>query len=108
MPDLDPITGRYVHLEVAGVRNRVYFEEAGEGLPLVCLHTAGSDSRQYRHLLCDPEITDRWRVVAFDMPRHGRSLPSEGWWEKGYLLTTDNAPESTVYTSRRERRGEER
>lgn len=88
MPEMDPITGRYVYVEIEGVRNRIYFEEAGEGRPLVCLHTAGADSRQYRHLLCDPEIVGRWRVIAFDLPCHGRSLPPEGWWEREYLLTT--------------------
>ncbi|MDQ3636737.1 MAG: alpha/beta hydrolase [Actinomycetota bacterium] len=89
VPELDPITGRYVYVEVAGVRNRIYFEESGQGRPLVCLHTAGADSRQYRHLLCDAGVTSRWRVVAFDLPYHGRSLPPEGWWEEEYLLTRD-------------------
>ena len=89
MPEFDPITGRYVYVEVAGVRNRIYFEEAGEGRPLVCLHTAGADSRQYRHLLCDAEVASRWRVLAFDLPYHGRSVPPEGWWEKEYLLMRD-------------------
>jgi pimeloyl-ACP methyl ester carboxylesterase len=88
VPEFDPITGRYVYLDTAGGRARVFFEEAGSGPPLVCLHTAGSDSRQYRHLMCDPEVTSRWRVLAFDLPYHGRSLPPEGWWEKKYLLTT--------------------
>ncbi len=96
MPEFDPITGRYVYVEVSGVRNRVYFEEAGEGRPLVCLHTAGADSRQYRHLLCDAEVTGKWRVIAFDLPYHGRSLPSEGWWEEEYLLTTDVYAESIM------------
>ena len=89
MPEFDPITGRYTYLDVAGARNRVYFEEAGEGRPLLCLHTAGADSRQWRHLLCDAEVTGRWRVLAFDMPYHGRSTPPVGWWEKEYLLTTE-------------------
>jgi pimeloyl-ACP methyl ester carboxylesterase len=89
MPEFDPITGRYVYLDVAGARNCVYFEEAGEGRPLLCLHTAGADSRQWRHLLCDAEVTGRWRVLAFDMPYHGRSTPPVGWWEKEYLLTTE-------------------
>jgi pimeloyl-ACP methyl ester carboxylesterase len=89
MPEFDPITGRYVYLDFAGDRNRVYFEEAGEGRPLLCLHTAGADSRQWRHLLCDVEVTGRWRVLAFDMPYHGRSTPPVGWWEKEYLLTTE-------------------
>ena len=41
------IVGRYVYLDVEGIEYRVYFEEAGEGIPLVCQHTAGSDGRQY-------------------------------------------------------------
>ena len=89
MPEFDPITGRYTYLDIADALNRVYFEEAGEGRPLLCLHTAGADSRQWRHLLCDAEVTGRWRVLAFDMPYHGRSTPPVGWWEKEYLLTTE-------------------
>ncbi len=96
MPEFDPITGRYVYVEAAGVRNRVYFEEAGESRPLVCLHTAGADSRQYRYLLCDAEVTGKWRVIAFDLPYHGRSLPPEGWWEEEYLLTTDAYAETIM------------
>ncbi len=96
VPEFDPITGRYVYVEVSGVRNRVYFEEAGQGRHLVCLHTAGADSRQYRHLLCDAEVTGKWRVIAFDLPYHGRSLPPEGWWEEEYLLTTDVYAESIM------------
>jgi pimeloyl-ACP methyl ester carboxylesterase len=89
MPEFDPIVGRYVYVEVEGVRNCVYFEEVGTGVPLLCLHTAGADSRQYKHLLCDADITSRWRVISFDLPYHGRSMPPDGWWEKEYLLTTE-------------------
>lgn len=90
------MTGRYVYVEIGGVRNRVYFEEAGEGRPLVCLHTAGADSRQFRHLLCDAQVTGGWRVLAFDMPYHGRSLPPEGWWEEEYLLTREAYAETVM------------
>ena len=38
---IEPMVGRYVHVEIDGVPNRIYFEEAGTGIPLVCLHTAG-------------------------------------------------------------------
>jgi hypothetical protein len=85
---VDPVVGRYVYVELEGVRNRVYFEEVGTGVPLLCLHTAGADSRQYRLLLCGADITSRWRVISFDLPYHGRSMPPDGWWEKEYLLTT--------------------
>ena len=50
MPDYEPIVGRYLTMETGGESVRIYVEEAGDGVPLVCLHTAGADSRQYRHL----------------------------------------------------------
>ena len=77
-PNLDPMVGRYLRMDIDGIAHRLYFEEAGQGIPLVCLHTAGADSRQYRHLLADSEITKRFRVLAFDMPWHGRRRPTAG------------------------------
>ena len=44
----DPIIGRYLRLDLGGRPHRLYVEEAGEGIPLLCLHTAGADGRQYR------------------------------------------------------------
>jgi pimeloyl-ACP methyl ester carboxylesterase len=87
-PVIEPIVGRYVNLESGGEAHRIFFEEAGDGIPLLCLHTAGADSRQYRHLLNDPAVTDRYRVIAFDMPYHGRTNPPDGWWHRTFLLTT--------------------
>ena len=86
--NIEQIVGRYIHLHLFGEDSRIYFEEAGQGIPLVCLHTAGSDSRQYSHIMTDPDITSRFRVVAFDMPYHGRSNPPNGWWKTQYRLTT--------------------
>jgi pimeloyl-ACP methyl ester carboxylesterase len=85
---LEPIVGRYLHMECGGRAYRVYFEEAGAGIPLVCLHTAGADGRQFRHLLNDTAVTDRFRVLAFDLPWHGKSLPPAGWQDEEYRLTT--------------------
>ncbi len=87
--NIEPITGRYIHVAVDGRNYRTYFEENGQGEPLVCLHTAGADSIEFRHLLTDAEITERYRVIAFDMPWHGRSLPPDGWWEEEYRLTRE-------------------
>jgi pimeloyl-ACP methyl ester carboxylesterase len=84
----DPIVGRYLNLDVDGRSYRVFVEEAGQGIPLLCLHTAGADSRQFRHLLNDPAVTSRYRVIAFDMPYHGRTNPPDGWWLERYQLTT--------------------
>lgn len=85
----DSMVGRYITLDIAGRSCRVYFEEAGTGIPLVCLHTAGADGRQFRHMLSDPEITSRFRVLAFDMPWHGKSYPPVGWQDTEYRLTTE-------------------
>lgn len=89
MAYIEDVIGRYLHVTVAGVEQRIFFEEAGQGIPLICLHTAGADSRQYRQLLNDPEITKAFRVIAFDLPWHGRSLPPDQWWEQEYLLTAE-------------------
>ncbi len=88
MPEFEPIMGRYLSVQLDGAQHRVYVEEAGRGMPLLCLHTAGADSRQYRHVLNDADVTDRFRVVAFDLPYHGRSTPPDGWWLEKYRLTT--------------------
>ncbi len=87
---VEPIVGRYMHLTLQGQDHRIYFEEAGSGVPLLCLHTAGADGRQYRALLNDPEITARFRVIAFDMPWHGKSSPPAGWHDQEYLLTSQD------------------
>jgi pimeloyl-ACP methyl ester carboxylesterase len=85
------VTGRYVYLTVQGVEYRVYFEEAGSGTPVVLQHTAGCDNRQWRHLVEDGEITDEFRLIALDLPYHGKSLPptSEEWWKSEYTLSEE-------------------
>ena len=89
----DAAVGRYVHLDLDGLRHRVYFEEAGEGIGLLCQHTAGADARQWRHLLEDERVTSRFRVIAYDLPYHGKSLPPYGvaWWAQRYSLSLDRA-----------------
>ncbi len=87
-PSFEPIVGRYLNLELLGRPHRLYIEEAGQGIPLLCLHTAGSDGRQYRGLLNDPRITANYRVIVFDMPWHGKSSPPEGYQHEEYRLTS--------------------
>jgi pimeloyl-ACP methyl ester carboxylesterase len=86
---IEPIVGRYAHID----NHRIYFEEAGQGIPLLCLHTAGSDGRQYRGVLNDPAVTKDFRVIAFDMPWHGKSSPPAGWHKEDYRLTTGSYTE---------------
>ena len=80
--------GRYIQLELGGAKHRIYFEEAGSGIPVLLQHTAGCHSSQWRHLFETPEITDRFRLIAYDLPYHGKSLPpvEEQWWDEQYLL----------------------
>ncbi len=96
MPKFEPIIGRYFTMQVAGKACRIYVEEAGRGIPLVCLHTAGSDARQFRHLLCDRALTDHFRVIAFDLPWHGKSNPPPGFREDEYQLSTDLYKETVM------------
>lgn len=86
---IEPILGRYAQIDIQGKSHRIYWEEAGQGIPLVCLHTAGSDGRQYRAILNDPVLTKTYRVMVFDMPWHGKSSPPAGGLDDGYHLTSD-------------------
>lgn len=88
-PRIENITGRYINLTHQNMAYRVYFEEAGAGIPLLCLHTAGADGRQFREILNDPLITESYRVIVFDLPRHGKSAPPAGFIKNPYLLTTE-------------------
>ena len=94
--DVEPIVGRYTTLTLDGRSCRVFFEEAGNGIPLLCLHTAGADSRQYRHIMVDPAITDHFRVIAFDLPWHGKSFPPPGYENDEYRLTTEGYTETIL------------
>ena len=80
--------GRYVHLDLNGFDHRIYFEEAGEGIPVLMQHTAGCHGSQWRHLFEMPEITSRFRLIAYDLPCHGKSIPpvEKDWWEQTYNL----------------------
>ena len=91
---IEPMVGRYVHVEIDGTMHRIYFEEAGHGIPLVCLHTAGSDNRQWRYLLADEEFTKNFRIIAFDLPWHGKSNPPANWDGSEHQLTTKRYTET--------------
>jgi pimeloyl-ACP methyl ester carboxylesterase len=88
-PDVDHIVGRYLSLPLGGGPTRVYYEEAGAGRDVVFLHTAGADARQYHHLMNDPRLLDTLRMVALDLPWHGRSQPAVQALPGSYQLDTD-------------------
>jgi len=86
---LEPVTGHYLTLRLGGEPYRVYFEESGSGIPLLCQHTAGAHGSQWRHVLSSEAVRKSFRVIAYDLPYHGKSLPPEGkaWWAEEYRLT---------------------
>lgn len=91
-PQLDAAVGRYARIVVVDTAYRVYFETAGTGpVGLLLQHTAGADSRQWRHVLEDADLQSKFRIVAYDLPYHGKSLPptSKAWWREEYRLTRD-------------------
>ena len=89
MARFDPIVGKYIYLKIQGIEYRVYFEESGKGIPILCQHTAGNDCQEWHHLLNDRDIASKYRIIAADLPYHGKSLPPESieWWKKEYKLT---------------------
>src|SRR2546422_9048608 len=50
---------------------RIHLEEAGEGPALNLLHGLTASHFTWEHTI--PAFADRWRVIAPDLPGHGRS-----------------------------------
>ncbi len=99
----DAPTGQYIHLELGGVDHRIYFEEAGVGgIPLVLQHTAGAHGSQYRHLFENEKITNKFHLIAYDLPFHGKSMPpsEKAWWREEYKLRGDLVRELPVALSK--------
>lgn len=70
------ITGGYITVD--GIKT--YYEtnngpENPKGT-IVALHTAGRDTRQYHGMM--EILSDKYHMVAFDMPAHGKSWPLPG------------------------------
>lgn len=82
-PDLSAVSGAYHRVTVDGEPLNLYAESCGpaDAPALLMLHTAGADSRQYHGLMADARLRAAWRLIAFDMPGHGRSMPppSAAW-----------------------------
>lgn len=85
--DLGQIAGRYAELSAPDGVFDVFVESAGAGPPVLLLHTAGADARQFHGQLADVELARDWRFVAPDMPFHGRSCPPLDWDGGPYRLT---------------------
>jgi pimeloyl-ACP methyl ester carboxylesterase len=69
------VEGHY--LEVAGAIAFVACAGEGDAAPVLCVHTAGQTGEQWREVLADLPAAG-YRVVAPDLPGHGRSDPAPG------------------------------
>ncbi len=97
-PSFSEVVGRYVTVDVAGDSYKIFFLERGDGPPLLLQHAGGLHNHQWRHALEDDELTAARRVVAFDLPRHGKSDPplDRRWWREEYRLTGAFLSELTI------------
>jgi pimeloyl-ACP methyl ester carboxylesterase len=78
--DLHRLQGCYHRVRAAsGQICDIFSESTGDGIPVLCLHTAGADTRQFHGVMCDADLGRDWRMIGFDMPSHGRSMPPLGW-----------------------------
>lgn len=87
--DIRQIAGRYEPVTLAEGVCDMFVERAGSGPPLLFLHTAGADGRQFLGQLADRDLAGRFAMIAPDMPFHGRTLPPAGWQGEPYLLTPE-------------------
>jgi pimeloyl-ACP methyl ester carboxylesterase len=66
------IQGRYVEID----GTRTYYESCGTGAPVLLIHTAGRDGRQWQGLM--QELGSTYRFFCPDLPGHGKSWPLAG------------------------------
>jgi pimeloyl-ACP methyl ester carboxylesterase len=80
----------------------LYYEIAGEGEPLLFIHGLGSSTRDWDAQV--PELSKRYKVIAFDLRGHGQSDKPAGPYTvslfasdaAGLLMALDAAPAHVV------------
>lgn len=85
--DASLAVGSYRDIVIDGDVHQVFMERSGTGTPILFLHTAGADARQFLAQVTDQELARRWSMWAVDMPFHGRSMPPRSWDGGDYRLT---------------------
>ncbi|WP_293696079.1 alpha/beta hydrolase [uncultured Agrococcus sp.] len=98
-PRRQTLRGEYVRIESSAGSSDVFVERAGCGPQLLCLATAGSDTTQFHGLITDTDIADRFELIAFDLPWHGKSVPPAGVDPLAYSLTPELYTELIIATA---------
>jgi pimeloyl-ACP methyl ester carboxylesterase len=65
----EPVAANGKFVTVKGLK--IYYEESGNGMPLVLLHGFGRTSSDWKPSIS--ELSKYYRVIAIDLPGHGRS-----------------------------------
>lgn len=65
-----PVAANGKFVQVNGAK--IYYEEYGQGEPLILLHGFGRTAADWNS--CIPEFSKHYRVIAWDMRGHGRSI----------------------------------
>jgi len=69
---------------------RLFYEIKGQGYPLVLLHGAWASHRWWRWQI--PDLSQHYKVIAFDVRGHGQSTPLENVYSvKGFVRDMDIA-----------------
>jgi len=76
--EVDVIVGRYVFINTLWGRTKLFYEQCGDAgnVPILFLHTAGSDGRQYHGVMNDGRMLAKYHMTSIDLPGHGRSFPA--------------------------------
>jgi len=72
----EPVAPNGKFMTVKGLK--IYYEETGKGIPLLLIHGFSGTCSQWNPFI--PELSKSYRVIAIDLPGHGRS---------DYMDTTD-------------------
>ena len=65
----------------------IYYEDAGDGVPVLLTHGYGSNAEAWRPQV--EELRNRWRVVTWDVRGHDRteSPPGQSEYSEAHVLS---------------------
>ena len=89
--DDDSLIGHYTWLTLPPLgKCKIFYEVSGQGSqPILFLHTAGADSRQYHSMMLNKTLQSTYKMYAFDLPGHGRSFPGQTQHPLSYANSED-------------------
>src|SRR6218665_1643079 len=65
----EPVSSNGKFATINGLK--IYYEESGRGMPVMLLHHYFATASQWKTYI--PELAKKYKVIAVDLPGHGRS-----------------------------------